>query len=254
MSNSAFFAPSLSLDERWQQLLLAVLLILTVAAVTALWRNRQHRHYHPKTAWLRAIIYFCASSTIALFSGVTDAVLQRPLTTQAQLNDPLWWAGAVTCTALIVIAYGYIWAKGTFTDGRPWHPLSTTLFGLMWGLSQAQLFLSFWALIALLPIGQLWVTVFTAITISIYNGNWQHLYWDVHISPPHNYPEWNLRKVLLCHVPNLLITLPFFALYGNVQLYIALQTTALLLSAHRMHFPHWADNYQPDNHPATESQ
>jgi len=245
VSQYPFFTPSLSFDPVWQYLLAgAYIVIAAVSAVTLIKRSADQHGYRPDLAWLRALIYLCTTSLIALFCGVTAAVFQRPFATAEQLSSPLWLAGLILCTMLIVVAYGFIWAKGTFTDGRQWHPVSTTLFGLTWGLSQAQLFLSFWALSELIQLSPLWTTLITIAAISIYNGNWQQFYWDIKVSPPHNYPEWNLRKVLLCHVPNLLLTLPFFAIYGNVQLYILFQTGALLLSAHRMHFPHWADDYR----------
>lgn len=210
-------------------------------------------NYRPDLAWLRAVLYFCFTTLIAIFSGVTDAIINRPLVSDGQLQNPMWWTGAGICALLIIVAYGYIWAIGTFTDGRKWHPVSTSIFGVMWGISQAQLFLSFWALLELLQLNIWWTCLLTGTVISIYNGNWQQFYWDIKVSPPHNYPEWNVRKVLLCHVPNLLLTLPFFALYGNVQLYIAFQASALLLSSHRMHFPHWADDYHPGQIPTEAS-
>ncbi len=244
MSHTPYFSPSLYLSAPWQYVLASLcILIAVIAAVILVKRRNASSNYRADLAWLRALIYFCATSLIALFCGVTDAVLQNPLATPSQTSDPRWLLGVAVCSLLIVIAYGFIWAKGTYTDGRLWHPVSTTLFGVMWGLSQAQLFLSFWALSELAELSLTWTTLISISLISIYNGNWQQFYWDIKVSPPHNYPEWNLRKVLLCHVPNLLLTLPFFAIYGNVLLYMVFQTGALLLSSHRMHFPHWADKY-----------
>jgi hypothetical protein len=245
MSPAPYFTPSIILSEPWQYIYAGLFIIIAAFCTITLLKHRAYqREYRADLAWLRAIIYLCATSIIALLCGVTDAIVERPLATQEQISGSLWLTGMLLCSLLIIIAYGFIWAKGTYTDGRQWHPFSTSLFGLMWGISQAQLFLSFWALTELAQLSLLWTTLITIVLISIYNGNWQQFYWDIKVSPPHNYPEWNVRKVLLCHVPNLLLTLPFFAIYGNVQLYIFFQTGALLLSSHRMHFPHWADNYR----------
>jgi hypothetical protein len=244
VSQAPYFSPSIIFSETWQYLLAGFCIITAVICVISLLKRRtEHSEYRADLAWLRAIIYFCTTTLIALLCGVNDAVFTRSLVTPEQINDPLWLTSLALCSLLIIGAYGFIWAKGTYTDGRQWHPLSTTLFGLIWGLSQAQLFLSFWALSELFQLSLLWTTLITITLISIYNGNWQQFYWDIKVSPPHNYPEWNLRKVLFCHVPNILLTLPFFAIYGNVQLYIIFQTGALLLSSHRMHFPHWTDKY-----------
>ena len=244
MSPAPYFNPSFFLTELWQYALASIYLTLvSVCAIYLLKRCSTTNSYRPNLAWLRAIIYLSVTSLIALFCGVSQAVHQRPLATAEQITNPVWLAWLAICTVLILVAYGFIWAKGTYTDGRQWHPISTTFFGGIWGISQAQLFLSFWALTELFQLSLLWTTLITIAVISIYNGSWQQFYWDIKVSPPHNYPEWNVRKVLLCHVPNLLLTLPFFAIYGNVQLYILFQTGALLLSSHRMHFPHWADNY-----------
>ena len=53
-----------------------------------------------------------------------------------------------------------------------------------------------------------------------------------------------MKKVLYCHVPNLLIGLIWLALWGNFGLWVLLQTFCLLASAHAMRFPAWYDSYR----------
>ncbi|CAA0081208.1 Uncharacterised protein [Zhongshania aliphaticivorans] len=242
MSTFPFFTPPVFSLDSWHTLYTLILVITAAISFIGLRNNRGDiNHYLPSNAWRRAIIYFCVCSLLSVFTGVTDALLLRPVASTENINDPLWLCSFLVCTGFIIFAYGYIWARGTYTAGRPWHPVSCSLFGIMWGLSQGQLFLSFWALCEIFNMSLLLTALLTAVTISIYNGLWQQHYWDHYVSPDHNIAEWNLRKVLLCHVPNLILTLSFLSVYGNIQLYLFLQTTALLISSHRMHFPHWAD-------------
>jgi hypothetical protein len=57
------------------------------------------------------------------------------------------------------------------------------------------------------------------------------------VTPEHNIVEWNGRKVLLAHTPNLIATLTYLTLHGNMGIFILLQTIALLSSTYFMHFP-----------------
>lgn len=245
MSQDSIFHLTYRAEQAWQLPYLSALCLIALASYILLRQlsTAEGSDYQPKLAWLRAVIYFCVVSLISFFFGISNAIVDRAVFESAQLADPLWLGSALFCAVFIIIAYGKIWAMGTFIDGRQWHPLSNSIFGIMWGLSQGQLFLCFWALAEFSGLSTLWVALLCGIAISAYNGNWQLRYWDIKVSPPHNYDDWNTRKVLLCHVPNLLLTLPFFAIYGNVQLYILWQTMALTLSAHRMHFPAWSDYY-----------
>ena len=81
--------------------------------------------------------------------------------------------------------------------------------------------------------------------IGTYNGLLHHFFWDIYVSPPHNYSEWNARKVLFCHTPNLLVSLSYLAVFGNLWVFLGLQTLALLLSAWAMRFPGYYDEYHP---------
>jgi hypothetical protein len=81
------------------------------------------------------------------------------------------------------------------------------------------------------------ITLPEILLLSAFQGVWHAAYWDVHVAPEHNVPEWNLRKVVLCHVPNLLATLTFYAVSGSAVWFVVLQTVSLVLSATAMRFP-----------------
>ena len=222
-----------------------IVLIAFVLAVTYLVQRRgiAANSYSAKLAWLRAGIYFCVCLLIASGSGVLATVLTTPLATAAQMADPLWWALTAVCSTVIVIAYAVIWPIGTFTDGRCLHPLLTLIYGGLWGVCQGLLFLSMWALVERSGLAVYWVAAISYLLIGAYNGCWHHFFWDIYVSPPHNYSEWNGRKVLFCHTPNLLLCLIYLALYGNVGIYVLLQGVALAASAYRMRFPAFWDDY-----------
>ena len=147
---------------------------------------------------------------------------------------------------MIFVGYAVIWPKGTFTDGRIAHPVLSLVYGAVWGICQGLLFLSFWAGLEQLGIAVHWVAIISYVLIAAYNGCWHHFFWDVYVSPPHNYSEWNGKKVLFCHTPNLLICLTYLALYGNAGIYVLLQGLALAASARAMHFPAPWDDYRAE--------
>jgi hypothetical protein len=223
--------------------LLAALLAL---ALVYRWRRRavDDGVYHPALAWLRAGLYFCACWIVAALSGALDAVVAAPLASAAQRADPWWWLLTGICTAVIAFGYGLIWPRGTFTDGRRRHSLLSLAFGSVWGISQGLLFVSFWLLIAATGLEPVWVAVLSYLAIGGYNGFWHRFVWDIHVSPPHNYTEWNAHKVLFCHTPNLLVCLCYLALYGNFGVFVLLQGLALALSAYAMRFPAFWDDYR----------
>lgn len=201
--------------------------------------------YQPRLAWLRAGLYAVCCALLAHLVGTFQALTQTPLLAGYEQAGVAWLLATALCFVVIVVAYAVIWPRGTFTDGRARHPLSQLLFGLAWGLAQGLLFLSFWLLLSQTGWATLWLALLAYLCIGGYNGLWHHFVWDIHVSPPHNYSEWNARKVLLCHTPNLLVSLSHLAVFGNLWVFLALQTLALVLSAWAMRFPAYGDAYHP---------
>ena len=198
--------------------------------------------YSSQSAVARAGIYFATCWVIAVALGVTADVFSQAVATSDQLGDWTWWLFTVACVAVIIVAYGVIWPMGTVIHGRARHVPVVIGFGVMWGLAQGQLYLSMWELTARLvdnsaldsaPV----VGAVSFVAISAFTGVWHDQYWDRKVSPPHNIEEWNAKKVAFCHVPNLVITLTYFATHGNAAIFVALQTLALTLSTWFMRFP-----------------
>ena len=57
------------------------------------------------------------------------------------------------------------------------------------------------------------------------------------MAPPHNIESWNLRKVLVCHVPFLLLALTHLAVFDNGLLFVLWQAAAMTFAAWHMRFP-----------------
>ena len=225
----------------------AVALLLTAALLgTAYAQQRRHLPqgvYHPRLAWLRAGLYFCACLLVSLWSGVLAGLLDAPIATAEQQASPAWWAFVLVYAVVIVVGYVVIWPHGTFTDGRRHHGALSLAYGSFWGLCQGLWFLTLWAWAEKTGLAAGWVAVISYLLIGGYNGVWHRFFWDLHVSPPHNYTEWNARKVLLCHTPNLLLGLCLLAFYGNGALFVLMQMIALAASAWFMRFPAPWDDY-----------
>lgn len=202
--------------------------------------------YDPRLAWIRAGVYFCACVAVAHFCGVLAKVIESPLATSQQLASPLWWLLTLACCAVIVVGYAVIWPMGTFTDGRRSHPVLTLVYGSIWGACQALWFLSIWSLLARTGLAAVWVAIASYLLIGTYNGCFHRFFWDIYVSPPHNYTEWNAKKVLLCHTPNLVLCLTYLALFGNFAIFVLLQAAALAFSAFFMRFPAFWDDYRAE--------
>lgn len=211
-----------------------------VAGVTLLvlavrmWGRRGPAEYHPADAWLRAGLYFAGCLVLARLLGVLPTVLGGPSGDTTQRG--FWWA-VTGCLAVEVVAYGVIWPRGTLTHGRQLRPGWQAGFGLAWGISESLWFLTIWAIVEQF-VSNPWATAaLSFVAISAFTGIWHDRYWDIYVAPEHNIVEWNPRKVLLCHVPNLVATLAFLAAYGAVRWFVVFQTVALVLSVFAMRFP-----------------
>lgn len=222
-----------------------VTIILFLAA--RLWqrgRGRIAKTYSVELAWLQAGIYFAACFLISWYAGVSLNIISEPLATSEQLQDVGWWALTALCAAVVFVGYFIIWPRGTLTHGRALHWPSVLAFGLLWGVSEGQLFVSVWAVAHSLVSNPLFAASITFMVLSAFIGMWHALYWDIHVAPEHNIAAWNVRKVLFAHTPYLLVTLTHLALFGNWALVVLLQTLALLSSTYFMRFPSYVADAQ----------
>jgi len=201
--------------------------------------------HNPKSAWLRAIVYFAICLLIGWWSGAAEMIFSQPLATAENLESRGFMPLVIACFVVILVGYGYIWPKGTLTHGRPLNLAAVGVFGLLWGLSEGTLFVSAW-LIASRWIAADWLLILAVfLALATFKGLWHSLYWDIYVSPEHNIEEWNGRKVLFAHVPNLLFTLTCLTVYHTAGLFVIWQTMALLLSAYFMRFPPFWGSKQP---------
>ncbi len=193
--------------------------------------------YDSKKAWTIAAGWFVVCIATAVVSGALGVVLASPPATPGQRGDPTWLAATLTVTAYVLFAYGYYWPKGTESRGRPLRPAWTLLFGLLWGISQGLLMLSIFLWLGRAGLTGAVLGIVMFIVYSAFAGLWQSRFWDIHVSPPHNIEAWNLRKVLVCHVPFLVLALIHLTVWGNAAIFVGWQVVALLLSSWVMHFP-----------------
>ena len=192
-----------------------------VAAVEPAWTVGGERD--GGRSWLRAAPYFVACLVVAAFGGA----LTRPPLHSHHLRGGSWWLATVAVLTVEVVAYWVVWPRGTFTLDRELSPYST-LFGLLWGLCQGLLF----ATVALHA--RPWVAW---LVLATFQGCFHGLWWDRKVAPPHNVPAWNLRKVLLCHTPNLVAALWWWSAWHDVGPFVLFQLVALVGSARAMRFP-----------------
>lgn len=167
------------------------------------------------TPYRRAALYFAGCLVVSAFV--------RP---SLSFDAPL--LAVLGLVALEVVAYGVIWPRGTYTLDRP-RDWASPVFGLVWGAAEGLLLLSLATVV-----GSPWVAF---VVLSAFQGAWHAAYWDRFVAPEHNDPRWNLPKVLLCHVPNLGVSLLFLHATGAGGWFVVFQTVALTLSAAAMRFP-----------------
>lgn len=195
------------------------------------------KSYSAKKAWMRASVYFAACVGIAWWSGTLVELLASPIATEAQFNDLHWWLSVIVVSAYVKFAYFYYWPKGTVTHSRELRPGYALLFGFFWGSCQGLLFLTVYRYVQSFDLGTLANVVIMFVAYSVFSGLWQSRYWDIYVSPEHNIEEWNLRKVLVCHTPFLLLALSHLAIYDNGAIFVLWQAIAMMASAWNMHFP-----------------
>ena len=165
--------------------------------------------------------------------------MASPWILDGQLQNPFWWISTLLVFAFILVAYWGYWYRNTLRFNRRLDVLPQLLFGLGWGICTGLLFLSWWHLAKWLgsdwPLWAVWLLAY--VLISVWQALWMDMYWDVYISPEHDTPESIRQKVPRTHIPNMTLCLTWFAVYQNYQLFIVLQTLALLAASFGMRMP-----------------
>ena len=200
-------------------------------------RGKDTRIYDAKMAWVRAWMYFCLCWLLSWITGVLPALLNAPLVNAEHVLHIGWQLYMVFAWCIVLFGYVYIWPKGTVTYNRRLYPLPTAVIGLVWGLSEAQLFLSFWA-VGERFIDSPWLLAgFVYVLASLSNAFLHVLYWDRYVSPDHNIYQWNMKKVALAHNPVIILSLLYLVIWGDLWVSMLWLTFALLACAWAQKFP-----------------
>ena len=75
---------------------------------------------------------------------------------------------------------------------------------------------------------RVWVGVLTYLGVGGFYAFWHPKYWDVYVAPEHNIKVWDVKKVIRCHTPNMILGLLFLGVYDSVPIYIAMNTLCLV--------------------------
>jgi hypothetical protein len=203
---------------------------------------KKYRHlpittWIPGAAWTRAIIYFVICNLISVITGTFDYIVSQEIVTLSQLADPAWWIFVSICFIYIFIAYWILWARMTLHFDRKFHIGSEIIFGVVWGLSMAQVLLSFY---------RLWImTGLTGVPLYLVTyacmGAWQYFtqdyFWDVYVSPEHDTPQSIIKKTLISHIPNVALLLAFLMVFNNFFIFMTAQAFGLVAAAIFQRFP-----------------
>lgn len=193
--------------------------------------------YSPRRAWALGLAWFAFCLWASWQSGVLSLLVVDPWFSPEQLADPAWLIATAVVSAHVGFAYLYYWPRGTTHHGRPLRRFWAPLFGFLWGLSQSQLVLVVWYYLAGFAVARVWLIIAMVMIYWVWNVLWQDRFWDRYVSPEHNIREWNARKLLIAHLPFLVLSLLHLAIFDNPVLFVVWQTVALVASCWAMRFP-----------------
>jgi len=201
------------------------------------YKDRKWDQYYPNLAWMRAGMYFSFCWTLSYLSGGLELILTQPLFTEEQLANPNWLIYTGLAFLFIFCAYSVNWCYFTpvFKRKKKWVP--AIIFGFLWGSSSGQLFLAVWLIANMTPLPVWWATGAAFLVLSAHQPNWHNIYWDHFIAPEHDTPMTQVIKATTCHIPNLLIMLPYLTIYENYALFVLAQVWACTSASLGMRFP-----------------
>jgi len=218
--------------------LLPVALVVIFAGWLAVRRQgRDPALYYADLAWLRGGIYFSLCVLVSMLSGVWQSLVEAPWGPPAGASLAVWSGSVLLLLLFAYFAYWRIWAAGTTALDRRRYTGSALVFGSLWGFAEGQLFLALWALAERTGLTTLGVGLITYLAIGAFYGPWHRFYWDFYVAPEHNLPEWNVRKVLFVHTPNVCLTLTFLGIFRDPHTFVALMAFCLIGATRAMRFP-----------------
>jgi hypothetical protein len=239
MSTSLLFPQKLPVTGGWEDTFIGMIAVLLPIVIIALVTKRRNvEGYDSGLAWLRALMYFCVCLLLSWATGVFTALVNSPIVTNpAQLENPVWRGALIIILAFQLYAYFRIWPAGTFHLNRPKYVVPAFIFALLWGFCEAQLFLVFWSLIEMTGLDRIWVGILTYFAVGLFYAPWHPKYWDIYVAPEHNIKIWDMKKVIRCHTPNMVLGLVFLGFFESVPIYVAMNTLCLIGSTYYMRFP-----------------
>ena len=193
--------------------------------------------WKPGAAWTRALIYFSFCNIIIAVSGTLEQILSQPLFTTEQIINPYWIVYCAFCFFYIFIAYWILWSRMTLTFDRKYYLGSEIVFGVIWGFSTGGLLLSFYNLWSLTTIPGWALYLLSFVSIGIWQYFIQDYFWDIYVSPEHDTPRSIIIKTMVCHIPNVAISLGFLTIWNNFIIFISFFIFALVASTIFQKFP-----------------
>jgi len=216
---------------------IAIFGIVMITVYIKKYKNLPVEIWKPGAAWTRALIYFSFCNIFIAASGTLEQIMSQPLFTADQITNIYWVVYCIFCFVYVFSAYGILWSRMTLTFDRKFYLVSEILFGIIWGFCTGGLLLSFyhlWSLIGALSWVRYLLSFFTI-------GLWQYFihdyFWDVYISPEHDTPKSILIKTIVCHIPNMAISLGFLTIWGNYVIFVLIYIVALVASTIFQKFP-----------------
>ena len=193
--------------------------------------------WKPGAAWTRAFIYFSFCNIIIAVSGTLKQILTKPFFTLKQISNIYWVAYTTFCFIYVFLAYVIVWPRNTLKFDRRYYFGSGIVFGVIWGFSTGGFLLSIYHLWSLTGVPPLANYILGFFSIALWQYFPQVYFWDIYVSPEHDTPRSILIKTFACHIPNVLLSLGYLAIWGNYAIFIILFIIALISSTISQRFP-----------------
>lgn len=193
--------------------------------------------WKPGAAWTRAFIYFSFCNIFTAASGTLEQIFMQPIFTKDQITNPYWIIYCSFCFIYVFFAYWLLWSRMTLTFDRKYYLGSEIVLGVIWGFSTGGLLLSFFHLWNLTGAPDWAIFLLSFISMGFWQYFIQDYFWDIYVSPEHDTPRSIIIKTLLCHIPNVVISLGFLILWNNYAIYVVLFIFALVASTIFQRFP-----------------
>ena len=135
-----------------------------------------------------------------------------------------------------IIGYWYIYPRGIIHYEQSFH-FTSVIFGLLHGLAEAFFMLSIYACIEQLNWERWMVALLTIFVYWALKTIWEIFYWNKYIGPLHNTQDNQTQNLFLVFLPNTVITVAYFIIFGCVYMIVIFYVVAMIGVNVRLHFP-----------------